>query len=149
MTDRTDLCECGHLDGYHNLSGICTKCNCHMLKRKKLAGVVDILDHKVSALAKRAGYALANDAYPYNLEAVTALASLAFRMLTDFKVPVSHAISLARIMYSKETELECKHPRPLSWEGVDWCQDCGAVCVADAVDIPTGQWVLPGHDHNG
>lgn len=111
--------------------------------------IVDILDHKVSMLAKRAGYALADAQYPYSLEAVTALASLAFRMLTDFRVPISHAVSLARIMYSGEPELVCKHPRPLSWEGVDWCQDCGAIHVDDATDIPTGKWVLPGHDHNG
>lgn len=150
MTDKTDLCECGHLEGTHSVvSDACDKCDCRTFKRKKLAQVVDILDHKVSALAKRAGYALADAAYPYNLEAVTALASLAFRMLTDFKVPLSHAVSLARIMYSKEPELECKHPRPLSWDGGDWCQDCGAIYVPDVVDIPTGQWVLPGHDHNG
>lgn len=114
-----------------------------------MSKITDILDHKVSQLAKRAGYALADAAYPYSLEAVTALASLAFRMLTDFRVPLSHAHSLANIVYSNEPELACKHPRPLSWEGVDWCQDCGAIHVVDATDIPTGKWVSPGWDHNG
>lgn len=110
--------------------------------------VTDILDHKVRTLQRLVHQILADAKYPYTIESVTALTALGLQFLTEWRVPAANAHELVNIFYGPFSDLACKHERALSWDGVDWCRDCGAVRAADAEDIPTRQWVSPGHDHN-